>query len=288
MTGVSVVVVDFHAGAHLKQLIDSLDGEAVGTIIVVDNSTVGATAESLAGHGNDVVEILEAERNAGFGAGVNLAMTRAEGEFVVVSNPDVVVAPGAVSRLLEAVAADESLAIAGPAIFEDDGSIHQSARAFPSVRRSGLQAFAGLLRPGGHLAERYRRKNWQASAERYVDWVSGAFFVVRRAAFDAVGGFDERYFLYVEEVDLCWRLQQAGWKVAYVPAAHVTHTGGVSGAGHPYRTASEHHRSLWRFVRATTERRDRWLLGPAAAAIWLRFVLVCGRITLERVRNRAG
>lgn len=288
MTAVSVVVVDFHAGAHLRQLIDSLDGEGVGRIIVVDNSTTGATAETLAGHGAGVVEILEAERNGGFGAGVNLGMARAEGELVIVSNPDVVVAPGAVSRLLEAAAADESLAVAGPAIFEDDGSIHQSARAFPSVRRSGLQAFAGLLRPAGRVAERYRQQNWQASAESYVDWVSGAFFVVRRAAFDAVSGFDEHYFLYVEEVDFCWRLQQSGWKVAYVPAAKVTHTGGVSGAGHPYRTASEHHRSLWRFVRATTSSRDRWLLGPAAVGIWLRFALACGRITLGRLRHKPG
>jgi N-acetylglucosaminyl-diphospho-decaprenol L-rhamnosyltransferase len=286
MTDVPVVVVDFHAGEHLRSLIDSLAGEPVAKVVVVDNSMSGAAREPLRHHTDLAVEIIEALSNGGFGAGVNLGMAGITDEFAIISNPDVVVEPGAIEALRAVARADKSLAVVGPAIFEADGKLHQSARAFPSLRRSGVHAFVGLVAPRSRAAERYRQENWNRSAGQYVDWVSGAFFLVRREAFEAVGGFDERFFLYVEEVDLCWRLRRAGWTVAYAPTAKVTHTGGVSGAGHPYRTAAAHHRSLWRFVRTTSGDGHRWLLCLALAGIGLRFVLACGRIVLERLPHR--
>ena len=101
-----------------------------------------------------------------------------------------------------------------------------------------------------------------------VDWVSGACFAVRRSAFSSVGGFDEGYFMYVEDLDLCWRLKRAGWRVRYVPTAEVIHTGGVSASRYPYRMLIAHHRSTWRFARRTTRGRSRAML-PAVGVLLL-------------------
>ena len=97
--------------------------------------------------------------------------------------------------------------------------------------------------------------------------MTGACFLVRRQAFDAVGGFDDRYFMYVEEVDLCWRLAKAGWRTAYEPSARVLHLAGISTAAVPYRMIAAHHLSLWRFARRTTSGPDRLWLPVVAAGI---------------------
>jgi N-acetylglucosaminyl-diphospho-decaprenol L-rhamnosyltransferase len=110
-----------------------------------------------------------------------------------------------------------------------------------------------------------------------VDWVTGACFLVRREAFDAVGGFDDRYFMYVEEVDLCWRLARAGWRTGYESSARVRHLGGVSTAAVPYRMIVAHHSSLWRFARRTTCGYDRLLLPVVAVGIAGRCAAVCLR-----------
>ncbi len=103
-----------------------------------------------------------------------------------------------------------------------------------------------------------------------VDWVSGACFLARRAAFEQVGGFDEAYFMYAEDVDLCWRLGRSGWQVAYVTGAEVTHLQGVSTDRHPYRMIAEHHRSLLRFAARSTRGWRRPLLPLVALGIGVR------------------
>ena len=285
LTAADVVIVDFNAAERVNRLLESLRGELVGRIIVVDNSTSGSTRRAL--HEVDFdIELIEAVHNGGFGSGVNLGMRWVRSEFVVVSNPDVVVSAGAVETLVQSLEADPHLALVGPAVHEADGSLHQTARAFPTVRASALQAFAGLLAPSGRIASRYREQNWARSpADGYVDWVSGAFFVVRREAFEAIDGFDEEYFMYVEEVDLCWRLKRAGYRVAYVPAARVTHVGGVSSRTRPYAMAISHHRSLYRFARNTSTRFDRLLLPVVGGGLVVRLTLKL--LQTARARERS-
>jgi N-acetylglucosaminyl-diphospho-decaprenol L-rhamnosyltransferase len=117
-----------------------------------------------------------------------------------------------------------------------------------------------------------------------VDWVSGACFLVRREAFEAVGGFDESYFMYAEDVDLCWRLGRAGWTVGYVPDAEVTHHQGVSTDRHPYRMIVEHHRSLVRFWLRTTPGWRRLALPLVLAGASTRAVLAA----VARLRRTPG
>jgi N-acetylglucosaminyl-diphospho-decaprenol L-rhamnosyltransferase len=144
---------------------------------------------------------------------------------------------------------DPSLGGCGPRIRNLDGSDYPSARQVPSVPVAVGHGALGLFRPNNRFTVRYRELDADPSVARDVDWVSGAAIWFRRDALDAVGGWDERYFMYMEDIDLCWRLRGAGWRVAYEPAGNVVHVQGVSASRHPYRMLAEHHRSAWRFAR---------------------------------------
>src|SRR2546430_1962275 len=146
---------------------------------------------------------------------------------------------------------DGFAALVGPRIENLDGSLSPSARTFPSLADALGHAFLGLVNPSNRFTRRYRMLDWDHAVPRDVDWVAGTCMLLRRSAFEAVGGFDERYFMYVEDVDLCWRLWQTGRRVAYEPAGRVVHTIGVSSEQRPYRMIAEHHRSLLRFSATT-------------------------------------
>src|SRR5439155_945439 len=119
------------------------------------------------------------------------------------------------------------LAVVGPRIENLDGTWYPSARTFPSLADAAGHAFLHFVAPRNRFSRRYRLLDWDHTAARDVDWVSGTFLMARRSDFEGAGGFDERYFMYVEDVDLCWRLWQAGHRVRYEPGGRVMHLIGV-------------------------------------------------------------
>jgi N-acetylglucosaminyl-diphospho-decaprenol L-rhamnosyltransferase len=170
------------------------------------------------------------------------------------------------------------------------GVVYPSGREFPGIGEAIGHGFLGLFWGGNPWTRRYRQIGQEQHRPRDADWVSGAFFLVRRTAFDDVAGFDERYFMYVEDVDLCWRLRQAGWTIRYEPSAEVTHEQGRSASRHPYRMLVAHHRSMWRFARQTAPDRDRVLLPLVALGIAARLVLAWAEHLLSprsRLRSRS-
>jgi GT2 family glycosyltransferase len=269
---VTAIVVEYRSGPHLATCVSSL--QRCGTeVVVVDN---GSPPEgSSAPPGFSDVNWLAAPDNPGFGGGINRGAALCDTELMLICNPDIVLEDDALALLCTALVADDTAAAVGPALVDAAGRVSQSARAFPSLRSSWRQAFLGLLHPAGRRSSEYRARNWALAERGVVDWVTGACVLVRTDAFRAVGGFDEGFFLYVEEVDLCWRLRRAGWKVLYEPKARVLHRGAVSTSSHPYRAIIVHHRSLWRFARKTTAGIDRALLPPAALAIAGRCAVAC-------------
>jgi len=128
--------------------------------------------------------------------------------------------------------------------------------------------------------------DWDHREPRRVDWVSGACFLVRRTAFDAVGGFDEAYFMYLEDVDLCWRLSRAGWPAAYEPTAGIMHVQGVSTARVPYRMVVAHHRSMLRFWWRSTNPSHRLLAPVVGLGVAVRAASEVTRRALEARRAR--
>ena len=235
---VACVVVDYHAGDALAACIDSLHANGVRDIVVVENGEVDSSAPAL--DGRDVV-LVEPRRNLGYGRGVNRgAAATGPARYLLVSNPDVVLHEGAVAAMLSYLDAHDDVAVVGPQILRPDGTVYPSQRVFPNIWLAGAHALLAPLWPDNPVTRIYRSPR----SDGTVDWVSGACFLVRRSAWEVVGGFDRAYFMYLEDVDLCWRLGGAGWAVAYEPAAQVVHVQGVSADRHPYRMLLAHHVSI--------------------------------------------
>ena len=274
---VGAVVVDYNAGDVLARCVASLQRSGVTDIVVVDNgSTDGSTA--LVRTLGVPCRLIRASRNGGYGAGANLGARSSQRELLFICNPDLVTEPDAIERLAEALDAHLDAAVAGPMLLETDGSVYPSGRTFPDLGEALGHGFVGLFWRDNPWTRRYRLVGDEQHRARNADWVSGASFLVRRDAFEAVGGFDEAYFMYVEDVDLCWRLHRAGWAVLYEPSSRVVHEQGRSPSREPYRMLVAHHRSILRFAGRSTEGRRRLLLPLVAVALGARLVLA----SLER------
>jgi N-acetylglucosaminyl-diphospho-decaprenol L-rhamnosyltransferase len=245
-------------------------------LVVVDNGSgdgsLSAALDAVPG-----LQVILPGRNLGYGAAANRGVAATTAPYVLVCNPDLEVPVDAVAALVTALDSDAGLALAGPLVRTPTGQRYPSARKFPSFVDAAGHALLGLFVPDNRFTRSYQQSELDTAVVevRVVDWVSGACFLVRRTAFEAVGGFDESYFMYAEDVDLCWRLGRAGWTVAYAPTAEVTHFQGRSTDRHPYRMILEHHRSLLRFASRSSTGRKRLLLPLVAVGIVTRATLAC-------------
>ena len=265
---VAAVVVDFHAESALAGCVDSLRLNGVENIVVVENGAPGSTLSALTGPG---VTVVEPGLNLGYGRGVNRGVATVRNhEFVLISNPDVVVHLGAVEALVAALDALPRVAVAGPQIRRPDGSVYPSHRVFPNFWLAGLHALLAPFWASNPATRRYRSRHDDGT----VDWVSGACFMVRRDAFEEVGGFDERYFMFAEDMTLCWDVRQRGWGVAAVDEAVVTHVEGLSRQRATRSMVWAHHRSALRFEWHTARGLRRVLVPLAALVLAVRLVVV--------------
>ena len=170
-----------------------------------------------------------------------------------------------------------------------DETIYESGRDFPGLLQAVGHAFLGPFAPGNRFTRAYRQTNWDRSTEREVDWVSGAAMLIRRSALEQVGAFDEAFWLYGEELDLCTRLREAGWKVLATPELEVLHQGGVS-TGRSRRTHLMHSQSIYRYYRkhrATGWRRATLPLAWTALRARAELVALRERVAARRERDRA-
>ncbi len=283
--GVAAVVVNYESGPALARCAAGLLAEGVADLVVVDNGSSDGSVAALRDTAPDA-EVVVTGSNLGYGSAANRGVAATDHPAVLVCNSDVVVAPGALVALAAALDAEPRRALVGPLVRTAEGDRYPSARRFPSMVDAAGHATIGMFTPRNRFTRAYHQADLQAgSATVDVDWVSGACFLVRRAAFEQVGGFDEAYFMYAEDVDLCWRLGRAGWTVGYAPAAEVTHLQGISTDRHPYRMIVEHHRSVLRFAARTSTGARRFLLPLVTIGIAARSGLAC---LLHLVRSRTG
>jgi N-acetylglucosaminyl-diphospho-decaprenol L-rhamnosyltransferase len=201
-------------------------------------------------------------------------------DLVLVSNPDVVIHPGAIGGMRGALEKHPSWAVLGPRIFTDTGDVYPSVRNFPSLVDAAGHALLAQFRPDNPYTRRYNPGTPEGDIVVAADWVSGSCFLARRDALEELGGFDEAYFMYNEDMDLCWRAHQAGWGVGFAGTAAVTHVQGVSTARHPYRMIVAHHRSALRFTMRTASGWRRTALPLAAAVLGIRMVMAFVRQSL--------
>jgi GT2 family glycosyltransferase len=214
---VSIVVVNWNAGAALARCLASLAADAAtGTeVVVVDNASTDGSAEA-ATRGHAWATLVQSSENVGFARGANAGAAAAHGTILVFLNPDAVVEPGAVGVLVDALESAPEAGIAGGGLADEEGAWQ------PGAARFGVLPHLLLDTTVGRLSVRRRR------AVHVVDWVYGTFMAVRRDVFEALGGFDGAYFLYGEDLDLCHRAREHGWRTIHVPAARARHAHNVS------------------------------------------------------------
>ena len=293
---VGVVVVNYEAGPALIGCVASLRAAGLEEIVVVDNASRDGSLVALAA-ADSAVELVPEGRNLGYGAAVNAGVERlikrfGEPESVLVCNPDLELQRDAVDALRLALETADDCAVVGPALYWPSGERYPSARAFPTYGTALAHGLLAQFVPNNRWSRRYRQDELALGATSgehpEVDWVSGACFLVRTRAFLSVGGFDEAYFMYVEDLDLCWRLRRAGWSVRYVPEAHVVHAQGLSASRHPYRMLVAHHASTWRFARRRVVGTERLALPAIGGGIAARLGVSLARQALRRSSSRSS
>jgi len=250
---VSAIVVNYNSLEFLKPCVASLRHALAGLdaeIIVVDNCSTDGSREWLAAT-TDVDRAILSPDNLGFGRGNNLAIRDSAGQFVLLVNPDTVATGDCVRSLLQFLAGEKGAqaGAAGPTVTSVDGAFYrQCARNFPDPRSGAAHVFPWLA-PWVPPAKPYFSFTRPPDQATRIECLSGSAMMIRRECLDRIGLFDEDYFLYAEDIDLCKRMADAGWSVWYVPTDPlVHHSGGSSekrsrfGTMHFYRSAALYYR----------------------------------------------
>lgn len=283
MTGhASAVVVNYNAGRQILECLKSLRDQApVNEVVVVDNASTDGSTEEVA-RAFPEARIIRNDRNLGFAAGANSGVSAARGSIIVLLNPDAVVEPGSAAALVRTIDAHPRAGIVGALVRNPDGSVQPTKRAFPSLRHAAMHGLLGLVWPNNPGTRAYTLADDSFTQARTVDWVAATAIAIRREAFDAVGGFDEDFFFFVEDVDICRRLWDAGWEIWFEPQAVVVHVWGGSWTQQPLRFLWLHQRNLYRYF--AKHRRGVMVLASPFVALGLgaRFVFLAIRWLITR------
>ncbi|HXN63111.1 MAG TPA: glycosyltransferase [Acidimicrobiales bacterium] len=212
----------------LRRLVESDQGCEL-RVLVHDNASSDGTAAAIA-EALPTVEVVSCPENLGFARAVNRLLARSDAPWFFMLNSDAWPEAGAIGTLVRRAEQNPRAAAVAPLLLRPDGSVEHSTHPFPSLATAALDAAGGrrwLPRP---LLEHLSLEGaWHLDRERQIDWAVGAALLLRRSAVDDIGGLDERFFMYVEDLEWCWRARRAGWEVRFEPTAEVRHVGGVSG-----------------------------------------------------------
>jgi GT2 family glycosyltransferase len=288
----SVVILNWNARDYLVAALNSIIEQEWRfniELIVVDNfSQLDDSAETVRRYFPQA-KLIVTEKNLGFAAGNNIGLKAARGRYILFLNPDTLVHDGAFDTLLDWMDSHPQAGASGPKMTYPDGQLQASSRSFPSFG-AGLfrNTILGRLWPGNPWSRSYLMEEARNDQPSQADWLSGSALLVRREALeqitDANGAWDEKYFMYCEDVDICWRLKAKGWERWYVPAAHITHRIGASSDWAQGAMIRQHHGSMLRFYFKNYAKSPAGILmaplavagigaraGAAVGKLWLRY-----------------
>ena len=223
---VDVVVVSYRSGKELRACVEPLAATEGIQVTVVDNASGDGSLDAVAGLD---VRTIALPDNRGFAAGCNAGWRAGSGRYALFVNPDARIVPAAAETLAAVLDREPDVAVAAPRIVDDDGSLDLSQRRFPTLRSTYAHAL--------FLHRLFRRADWASELVRdpadyerpgSPDWASGACLLVRRSVLEELGGWDEGFFMYCEDKDLCRRARDGGYDVRFEPAAVAHHAGGAS------------------------------------------------------------
>jgi N-acetylglucosaminyl-diphospho-decaprenol L-rhamnosyltransferase len=283
LRNVAVVTVSYNSSTQLDAFLSSVRANCSSepAVFVADNASrdLEVTRKLAAKHKATVVAL---EANVGYGQAINAVTDELPESFeaVLVANPDLSLSAGSLGTMLSRLNSESDAGAVGPRILNVDGSTYPSARAVPSLFGGAMHAALHRVWPRNPWSHAYRNDSPEHVALRDVGWLSGACVLVRRTAFESVGGFDPAFFMYFEDVDLGVRLGRAGWRNVYDPSAIVTHIGGASTKSESAAMIRAHHSSAATFI---GRQYPHWYQSPIRAVVHVGLV-VRQAIELRRAR----
>lgn len=285
---IGVVTVAFRSDGVLPAFLSSIErasSQRIATVVVDNLPGEGTHAEAIAAE-HDALYLARAD-NPGYGGAMNAGASRlpASVTWMLLSNPDVELSPGSLDSLVAVGESSPEIGAVGPAVLNEDGTVYPSARAVPSLRTGVGHALFVNLWQSNPWTSRYRQDSDESVVRRDAGWLSGSCVLVRREAFDGIGGFDEGYFMYFEDVDLGYRLGRAGWRNVYEPAVTVVHLGAHSTASESARMVQAHHDSARRFL---SRKYRGWYLWPIRAALGIGLRIRSGALKSRARRPPEG
>lgn len=267
MTSVALVTVSYDSARVLEGFFESLFESSIipQEIVVVNNFHEDPKLSELVRRFQGVL-LTEAPHNPGYGGAMNIGFTDVshKPDWYLIANPDVRWTKTAIEEMIRYGDSHPEVGIIGPRIVEENGEVYPSARALPSLRNGiGHALFANIWKnnPWTHA---YRQDRIEAVEPRKVGWVSGACMLIRRTLFEELHGFDEKYFMYFEDVDICHRTHPLGFEVMYVPQAEITHLGAHSTETRKKAMTHAHHQSAYLYL---AKKYHAWYLWPLRVAL---------------------
>jgi len=250
-------------------------------IIVVDNDSNDGTRNYLS---KQDFKVVLPERNLGYGAAVNLGATRALGKYLFILNPDTEFDSSTLADLLRFAESDEKAGLISPLLRFPDGRIQLAARNFPGRLNFLMGRGSPLFKLGITDEQKAGYIEFTGDQPTEVPVISATAFMIKRELFEKIGGFDARYFLYVEDIDLCRAVQDRGMKIVILPAVCVIHEWGGSSRGRRYFALYHHHRSVWKYFRKHYP--DEWFFNIMLLLALVFGFVVNSMLTALKVRGK--
>ncbi|MDD3802870.1 MAG: glycosyltransferase family 2 protein [bacterium] len=275
---VTIIIVTFNSENFIRKCIESIydkTKEIDFEIIVVDNNSSDRTTEIIYREFKNV-RLIRNRRNVGFGAANNIAIARSAGEFIMLLNPDTVLENNAIRILVDHLKRDPKIGCAGAKLQYFDGTLQLSCRKFPNYINVffGRRSIIRHLFPKNPVSREFMLENMDYNCVQEVDWIMGAAMIMRRSTIEEIGSFDESYFLFVEDTDLCYRMMMASKKVVYVPSAHIRHFHGASVSKGFSKAQLHHNIGMYKFFRKHSIPKNKLLEFVLYCAILIRLSIV--------------
>jgi GT2 family glycosyltransferase len=290
--GCAVIIVNHNAGSLLAESVVSAIASGATEVIVVDNASTDDSVNQLAKiPSNPTLKVMQNANNLGFAKGCNIGVAASRAATLLFLNPDCRLEPNALRRLIGVLGQEEETGMVGPLLLNPDGTEQRGGRRRIPSLTSGFTAAFRLGRLTQVLPSRFRDFN-QHTRELPtfpvgVEAISGSCMMMKRAAIESVGPWDEEYFLHVEDLDYCMRFARKGWRILFVPDAVAVHVKGASSSGRPIFVEWHKHKGMVRFLdKFYADRHSLPLMWLVKTGIWFRFALVVVMVTISRLGRR--
>lgn len=282
-TDLSVVILNWNTRDYLVEALCSITEQEWQhniEVIVVDNASQLDNSVEVVQRDFPQVHLIANPTNVGFSAGNNIGLRVARGHYILFLNPDTIVHKGALDILVDWMDKHPGIGACGPKLLNPDGSLQASCRSFPSIGAGFFRNTPlGRLFPNNPWTRSYLMQDFSHDREAAVDWLSGSALLIRREALAQVGPWDEKFFMYCEDVDLCYRLKEASWARFYVPHATITHRIGAASDWAQGKMIRRFHASMLRFFFKHYARGWRVLLAPVVVlGVGLRALGAVGKL----------